>query len=314
MCIQPYFKVLDRSSDFTRVLDVASIREADPSTSGARNAARTRHFAQAIYLAHNLFGGLDPDLGSALASAGAIVNARNSIYGISAHEILRLTSALDFAVSRSFALALERPNDRDLARALDLKLEFDRYGNLIDDRDVDLVNNLDRAISRTSERCLGTAFSRMLASAAEVSANTDSLRRSDEIFAKGFIELTTGQHASYIVPPDLLKDISQKAVIELVHRSNRNRSAASVWSLRFLGRFESLAEMILSRKQQLTAPTARALRIMSLCLAAEADAFQAPKIGDDFRKVAAGITWIERRIAGVDEPSETIVLSTSWTL
>jgi len=48
---------------------------------------------------------------------------------------------------------------------------------------------------------------------------------------------------------------------------------------------------------------------MTLCLAAEADALRANEQGDKFRQIAAGITWLERRHDGEDQPAEVIVLA-----
>lgn len=307
------FKVFVRSRDFTRALDVASIREADPFAARVREAARMRHFARVIYLAHNCFGGMKSDLASALAHAGAIADAHNSIYTMSPHEVLQLTNALDFAVNRSFALTLEGPYDHDLAQALDLRLEFDRNGDLIGDRDADLGHNLDGALARASESCLGTAFSRMVSSLVELSADIHDFSEPSEMFAKGFNELTAGQLADYTVSPDFLWNISQKAAADLIQLLNRNRSTSSAWALNRVDRFEMLAKAVASRKQSAAGSTGRALRIMSLCLAAEADAFGAPGIGDDFKRIAAGITWIQRRLTGSEESTETIVLATSWT-
>jgi NACHT domain len=308
------FRVLVRSRDFTRVLDVSGIREADPTTTRARDDARTRHFAQVIHLAHNLFGGLDPRLSRALASASAIANRLNPIFGMSEARVLELTRTLDFAVDLSLALARQRPNDRDLAEALDLKLEFDHYGDPINDRDADLGNNLDRALARASERCLGTALSRTLALPAEAFENNDSFRASSEMFARNFAELTIGRHADYTVPPDSLKDISGRVITAFAEKLDHNRSISFARTLKLIGRFENRMETVFSRERPITAGTASGLRIMSLCLAAQADAFQAPEIGDEFRRIAAGITWIERRLTGADESSEAIVLATSWNL
>jgi hypothetical protein len=60
---------------------------------------------------------------------------------------------------------------------------------------------------------------------------------------------------------------------------------------------------------------------MALCLAAEADHLEdtgdesasplsgpKPRGGDRFRTIAAGVTWLERRHAGIDPAVETIML------
>jgi energy-coupling factor transporter ATP-binding protein EcfA2 len=308
-------RVLVRSRDFTRVLDVAGIREAGPGgTRVGDAAARTRRFTQIIYLAHNFVGYLDPNLADALERAGAIASAHTSISDISTAEIDRLTSALDFAVTRSITLALRRSYDHDLAQALRLELQLDRNGDVIDDRDFDLSNNLDRALARTSERCLGIALSRMLNVPPEEPATTNSLSAPSDIFARSFIKLAVSQDANYTVPPDMLTDKTSKAIADLIGQLDRNRSAETEWTRRLIDRFEALSGTVLSRKQQVANSTFGALRIMAICLAAEADALQSPKIGDEFRGIAAGISWIEGRLTGGEASAEIIVLASSWTL
>jgi hypothetical protein len=59
----------------------------------------------------------------------------------------------------------------------------------------------------------------------------------------------------------------------------------------------------------LTAEKAPVARILALCLAAEADVREIPELGNEFRLIAAGVTWLERRHNGADQPTETIVLA-----
>ena len=151
----------------------------------------------------------------------------------------------------------------------------------------------------------------MLVFPTESSAKTDSFSRPSEMFAESFIKLTAKDFNYYIVSPDSLVSTARGAAAELSELLKHQRSATSEWALRLIGRFDRLATMILSRKLKITAPTASAVRIMALCLAAQADQFETSKIGDEFRKIATGVTWMERRFTGVDESTETIVLAIS---
>ncbi len=307
-------KVLVRSRDFTRTLDMTGISEFDLGGARDRDASRALHFAQGISLARNFLSDPDYDLARALDSAAAIANAYTSIFDIPPDKTLQLASTLDYVATRSVALAFERPYEGDLARTLDLKLVLERKGDLIDDRDLDIGNNLDRALARASESCLGIALSRMLILPDKAPENTDSLKELSDIFGKSFIDIEANRIADFSLSPDLLTTIAHRATARLAARLNQDRFATSEWTLQLIGRFEGLAKVILLREQLITPSAVCALRIMALCLAAQADAFQVLEAGDDFRVIAAGISWIERRLAGEDEPTETVILAASWTL
>jgi hypothetical protein len=148
----------------------------------------------------------------------------------------------------------------------------------------------------------------------EEPATTNSLSAPSDIFARSFIKLAVSQDANYTVPPDMLTDKTSKAIADLIGQLDRNRSAETEWTRRLIDRFEALSGTVLSRKQQVANSTFGALRIMAICLAAEADALQSPKIGDEFRGIAAGISWIEGRLTGGEASAEIIVLAASWTL
>ena len=51
------------------------------------------------------------------------------------------------------------------------------------------------------------------------------------------------------------------------------------------------------------------IRMAALCLAAEADGMERQDIGDQFRQVAAGITFLQHRMAAKRQATEVIMLA-----
>lgn len=305
------FEDLDRTRDLTGMLDISAIREAVPGSLRDRDAARIRHLAQCISLAHDLVDNREPNLSSALASARAIIQDRDSIYGIPSKDILQLTASLDFAVKRSFALAQGSSYDRELARALDFRIELTAHGRIVDHLDPGLGRDLDRVLARAFQRCLGAGFSGMLVLPEKTSLAGSPHADLVKMLAKSFIE--TSRYSDCNVRPDYLRDMSGKAVADITELLNYDRSASSTRLFRLVESFTVLAEAIFDRKRFAVGSIASALRILSLCLAAEADALMAHEVGDYFRNIAAGVTWIDRRLSGIEQSTETIVLAASWT-
>ena len=103
------------------------------------------------------------------------------------------------------------------------------------------------------------------------------------------------------------------AIAELRTRLTDNDLPSAEWARRVTDRLEILAGPILTRERQVAAPIATALRVLPLCLAAEADALQAADLGNKFRRIAAAITGLERRHNGDDPAVEMIVLALNST-
>lgn len=68
---------------------------------------------------------------------------------------------------------------------------------------------------------------------------------------------------------------------------------------------------LFTRRERLTAGAATTLRLVTLCLAAEADTRGANEPAVAFPELAAGITLLERRSNGEPPPAETIILATA---
>jgi hypothetical protein len=81
------------------------------------------------------------------------------------------------------------------------------------------------------------------------------------------------------------------------------------WVSHVLSRFEVAAAVVRSRERLIDAPAATTLRILALCLASEADNAGDADLGGEFRRIAAAVTWLERRHSGAEPAVETILLA-----
>jgi hypothetical protein len=82
----------------------------------------------------------------------------------------------------------------------------------------------------------------------------------------------------------------------------------SSWIVAVGHQLQESAIPIFNRQKQLTCVGATSIRLAALCLAVEADALDQSELGENFRKLAAGITLLERRANGDDPATETIML------
>jgi hypothetical protein len=73
---------------------------------------------------------------------------------------------------------------------------------------------------------------------------------------------------------------------------------------------QETATPVFNRQEHLTPVLATSIRLAALCLAVEADDRDQRELGEDFRKIAAGVTLIERRANGDDPATEMIILVT----
>ena len=87
------------------------------------------------------------------------------------------------------------------------------------------------------------------------------------------------------------------------------KTSESSWVATVSRRLQETAIPVFDRQQQPTPGTATSIRLAALCLAAEADALEERQLGEAFRKIAAGVTLLERRANGADPATETIILA-----
>jgi len=254
---------------------------------------------------------------------------------------LLVLRALD--VTAAIATDLDQSRDRatelvaalSLARSLaaDLHPEFDRAVALAGD----LAHNLDRdlALARASARQLGITLDRierldrahsraldqilaldsgLAPGRALITAQTGLLteaRVADEwtaMFALVFIEQTGMREPTYQVAPEQLAELVESAIRTLVE--SLDQESGSNWPREVAARTAVLAARVLGGTDPITQDEATRLRLAALCLAYEADTI-GHGLAESFRRVAVGITLLERRADGRAVPTETIILATT---
>jgi hypothetical protein len=107
-----------------------------------------------------------------------------------------------------------------------------------------------------------------------------------------------------------LTDKVQSGQWDLVNLLGPTDGATSLpWAHQVAINLQETALPVFTRQQPLTKDTATTVRLAALCLTAEADARKANQLGDTFREIAAGVTFLERRATGKAVPTETIMLA-----
>jgi hypothetical protein len=222
---------------------------------------------------------------------------------------LGLAGAPDFGRSPVFGFARNPVR----VRARDFGFGF-RWSTHNLDLILDLELNLN--LAHATAPFLGQALSQMLEAEAfsvpadDYGSSRDlrELTRTRNALAGRFAEAAGMGGIDYALSADSLADTVHSTIGELRAQLDGDTPSAQ-WALRVAARFERLAAGVFSREQRMEAPAVPTLRIIALCLAAEADALNLQSIGDGFRRIAGVITWLERRHSGADPATETIVLA-----
>jgi hypothetical protein len=128
-------------------------------------------------------------------------------------------------------------------------------------------------------------------------------------FSRIYIDETRADGMEWRVSLDELESDVRYCCASLRELILPERVNPNSWNYRAVNRLEEIALPVVARQQLPVDESASTIRLMALCLAAEADAFQARALGDRFRKVAAGITLLERRANGQAPITETIILA-----
>lgn len=145
------------------------------------------------------------------------------------------------------------------------------------------------------------------AAAAVLRADTDPAQWPGEL-ARTLIADAGMLEPVLVVPPDELVDRVLGGCARLLARLDRVAPGET--------RSRQVVERLVERVREATdgrdtaaAPTATAIRVASLCLAAECRGFADHGLVAAFQEVAAGITLVQRRASGVEHGTETIVLA-----
>lgn len=207
------------------------------------------------------------------------------------HPELDRASALagDLAFNLDHDLALARASARDLLITLHRIDGLDRANN----RSLDHLLALDGDL--TPGGGLATIGAALLAEAVPA----------DE-WATRFADLFVGQtKLGYQVDPERLAELAESATGALVEQP-----AGAAWTREVAVRTAALAAAVLGGQDPVSSEQATQLRLAALCLAYEADQV-APAAAESYRRIAAGVTLLERRADGSAIPTETIILATA---
>jgi hypothetical protein len=165
-----------------------------------------------------------------------------------------------------------------------------------------LDNGFDQA--RRSDQIMGRAFSLSFARlAARGDANTTSWA---DMFSDEFLRQTGVGDAVYGVPPGELAGKVSKASARL---RTKDGGPGDTWCERVVLAMKRTADPIADRKAPMTAGSAAALRLASLCLAGEQIAKDDPELSFVLREIAAGTMVLEGRSSRETPLTETIVLA-----
>ncbi|GGU62877.1 NACHT domain-containing protein [Lentzea flava] len=115
-------------------------------------------------------------------------------------------------------------------------------------------------------------------------------------FRQSFVEVVNNGQAAYVVPP-----FKVVAMIESVRNA-----PMTAWGRNNLHSFVTEGWAVFSRLVPLTPALAAELRVAAMCLAMETD----EPHSEILRRIAAGVSFLERRVSGKIPAHETIVLAT----
>jgi hypothetical protein len=291
-------------------------------------AAASVRIAPRLAVARYLAGVIQRDLGLIRDYA------RSLHYGLTQAPDTNLMSGqtsnhahYDLGLARNLELlhGLEYAGDAAAGRVHDVEADFARYrasispeGQKAADGSLkghnrDLAQILGAYLDRACTPVLGTAFLRMLPSAPDdesLSSRSDITAKS-VVHSRRFADTAAIDPVGYVLLPDLLPDAVLTAVTGLDGHLDAGSHPAARLARLTAGRFASLTEGVIMREQRVDTSIGRSLRIMALWLAAEASVAGAGELSEDFRRIAAGITWLERRHDGAEPAGEAIVLALS---
>ena len=310
---------LDRANEALR--DLVRAYESIPDLPRYRGVALAYSFARARDLARDLdriFASLsaarlptldlDPGLARVLDLDPGL--ARVLALALDLDPALDLEPAL--ALDPALDLARDLDLDLDLARDLDLDLALvlDRVLNRVLARARDPAHALDRVLDRVLARECSQVMGSALSQALTEALRKDAPAASPVEFAKAFTHVAGISAMTRLVSPDTLTQRITDATRALqATQMPYPRTGSPSWAATVGRHLQGTAIPVFNRQEQLTSAGATSIRLAALCLAVEADDLDQSKLGEDFRKIAAGVTLIERRANGDDPATETIILA-----
>lgn len=283
-------RTLDHS---TRARSLRPHRSASSDAEVAHDQVLAEELLHQLRLAHELSQGRNRNLGHAHRLAAALRPAmENTIHAIAivAQICDHLASPLHGAQALPPGLCLEFPPTvaEVCHRLADFPPDYD----------------LDSACGAL----MGQALSQTLAAVITKPSNADRCASS---FPDAFVTAAGITPIDYFAAPGTLMRMLTGAV-QTIRKPDHSQANASsrIWADTVAGNLEHAAAPILQHREEVTSRAATLIRLSALCLAAEADTPQPGRHSDRFRRIAAGITLLQRRVEGTDPPAEIILLAT----
>ncbi|MFJ8959064.1 NACHT domain-containing protein [Lentzea sp. NPDC102401] len=290
-------------------------------------------------LAENLEGELAQARANAMARgrtreleiAAAAAHARS----LAKDRPLRLAQALEGARDLAAALGLESAAavTIEVVKAIAYANKADRAAAIAraDRLADDLVDELDPDFARifvltgkssarkSPDRVMGRALCKVFDTLLFKQPSPETWATE---FSTAFLHHTLDfQQKPIVVSPGALADSTHHARRVLIDVAGVSASeedededvyeGPSAWASQAVFALEDVAVPIFERKRDLTPDTATAIRLASLCLAAETPTLRTGVLSQTFRQIAAGVSLLERRMDGQAVCNETIMLSVS---
>jgi hypothetical protein len=285
-----------------------------------RGIAKT--LARDLALAAELAGRIDPVLAEGVTVA--YNHALTREHHPSLDRIVDLADSLNRSFNRTLSRELDPILDRGLAHGLDRALdraigvdrEADREVSMALDLKLDLARAIDinlghpgRVIDMIGNYVMGVALGCSLSSTLDHTSLFGELDSASSISTRLYrnISFETGSdHATYAAALESLADSVR--IRDLLDASTVRLK--SQWGHETVRHLTQVVIPIFSREHNLNRQSAAAIRLTSLCLAAEISAHtDIRRDGDIFREIAAGVTLLEQRVLGEHPPTEGIILA-----
>jgi hypothetical protein len=219
------------------------------------------------------------------------------------------------SLARSLARDMHPEFDRAVALAGDLAFNLDHDLALARASARDLlvtlhrIDGLDRAHSRALDRVLALDFGLEPGGALATTALIAENLLADAGFAAEFVTLIGLREPSYQVDPEELATLAESATGTLLE-ALAQQPAGAEWAREVATRTAAVAAAVLGGPEPIDQDQATQLRLAALCLAYEADQL-GHVCAESFRRLAVGVTLLERRADGRARPTETIILATT---
>jgi hypothetical protein len=163
-------------------------------------------------------------------------------------------------------------------------------------------DHIKLAVSEACRRTIGRVFAKVLLQALGSSSRSGEWAAR---FVGSFADVTKANNLNLVITePAALAALVQESLARL-----SNELEIGPWASAAAERLRRSTQPILARTERLTPESATSIRMTALCLAGEANEVGARSCADIFREVAAGITYLQRRVNGDQEATEVIMLA-----